>query len=203
MKATAQNKTADKTLEDLFVDELADMYDVEKRLVKALPKMSKAVESLELKNAIEDHLRQTEGHVQKLEQVFSYCDAKPKAKKCEAMVGLLEEGDGILADFKGSPAIDAAVICAAQKVEHYEIATYGCLKEWAGVLGMEDAAAVFEEILGEEVAADETLTEIARSNANEMAESEEDENGEDTEDMDDEDDEDDEESSRGGRGGRR
>ena len=199
----SQTKTSEKTLDDLFVDELADAYDFEKRLVRALPKMAKAVNSLELKNAIEEHLRETEGHVQKLEQVFAECDMKPKAKKCDGMVGILEEGDGVVTEFKGSPAMDAAVIAAAQKVEHYEIATYGCLQEWAGMLGMENAAAIFEEILGEEKTADETLTEIARVMANEMAESGEDEESEDDESPDLDEDEEDEPSSRKGRGNRR
>ena len=197
-----QTRASEKTLDDLFLDELADAYDFEKRLTKALPKMAKAVNSLELKNALENHLRETEGHVQKLEQVFEECDHKPKAKKCEGMVGILEEGEGIVTEFKGSPAMDAAVIAAAQKVEHYEIATYGCLQEWAGMLGIENAAAIFEEILGEEKTADETLTEIARAMANEMAESGEDEESEDEDTMAEEDDEEEESSSRR-RGNRR
>lgn len=114
---------------------------------------------------------------------------KPRAKKCEAMVGILTEGDEIVAAYKGSQAIDAAVICAAQKVEHYEIASYGCLHEWSALLGMDEAAAVFEEILGEESACDETLTEIARTIANETAEEgdDEEEEEEETEEEEDED----------------
>ena len=158
-----------KTLKDLFLDELADMYDAERRIVKALPKMAKAATCDELKKAILSHLKETEGHVKKLEQVFQSFDEKAKGKTCEATVGLLEEGDEIAADFKGSPAINAALISAAQKVEHYEMASYGCLHEWAGLLGNKEAAGLLLEILDEEKAANESLTELARSSSNEEA----------------------------------
>ena len=158
-----------KTLKELFLDELADMYDAEKRIVKALPKMAKAATCPDLKGAIQLHLKETEGHVRKLEQVFQTFELKPKGKTCEATVGLLEEGDEIAADFKGSPAINAALISAAQKVEHYEIASYGCLHEWAGLLGHDKAAGLLQEILDQERAADETLTEVARNGNNEEA----------------------------------
>ena len=147
-----------KTLKDLFLDELADMYDAERRIVKALLKMAKAATSAELKNAIQSHLKETQGHVKKLEQVFQSFDEKAKGQTCEATVGLLEEGDEIAADFKGSPAINAALISAAQKVEHYEMASYGCLHEWAGLLGNQEAAGLLQEILEEEKAANESLT---------------------------------------------
>lgn len=155
-----------KTLKDLFLDELADMYDAEKRIVKALPKLAKAATSDDLKEAIQAHLKETEGHVTKLEQVFQSFDEKPKGKTCEATVGLLKEGDEIAAEFKDSPAINAALISAAQKVEHYEIASYGCLHEWAGLLGNDEAAALLEAILDEEKAANEGLTELARASSN-------------------------------------
>jgi ferritin-like metal-binding protein YciE len=158
-----------KTLKDLFLDELADMYDAERRIVKALPKMSKAATCPELKAAIQSHLKETKGHVTKLEQVFQSFDQKAKGKTCEATVGLLEEGDEIATEFKGSPAINAALISAAQKVEHYEMASYGCLHEWAGLLGNEEAAGLLQEILGEEKAANETLTTLARTSSNEEA----------------------------------
>src|SRR5580692_1267309 len=139
-----------KTLKDLFLDELADMYDAERRIVKALPKLAKAATCEKLKEALLAHLKETEGHVTKVEQVFQCFDEKAKGKTCEATVGLLKEGDEIAADFKGSPAINAALISAGQKVEHYETASYGCLHEWAGVLGNEKAASILEEILEEE-----------------------------------------------------
>jgi ferritin-like metal-binding protein YciE len=158
-----------KTLKNLFLDELADMYDAETRIVKALPKMAKAATCEKLKEAILAHLKETEGHVTKLEQVFQLFDETAKGKTCEATVGLLKEGDEIAADFKGSPAINAALISAAQKVEHYEMASYGCLHEWAGLLENEEAAALLQEILDQEKAANETLTELARASSNEDA----------------------------------
>ena len=151
------------------MDELADMYDAERRIVKALPKMARAATSPDLKGAIQAHLKETEGHVRKLEQVFQSFDKKAKGKTCEATVGLLEEGDEIAADFKGSPAINAALIAAAQKVEHYEIASYGCLHEWAGLLGNQKAADLLEEILEQEKAANRSLTGLARASSNQEA----------------------------------
>jgi ferritin-like metal-binding protein YciE len=158
-----------KTLKDLFLDEVADMYDAERRIVKALPKMAKVATCDKLKTAILAHLKETEGHVTKLEQVFQAFNEKVKGKTCEATVGLLKEGDEIAADFKGSPAINAALISAAQKVEHYEMASYGCLHEWAGLLGNSKAASLLQEILDQEKAANETLTELARAKSNEEA----------------------------------
>jgi len=151
------------------MDELADMYDAECRIVKALPKMAKAATCDDLKSAFESHLKETEGHVKKLEQVFQSFDEKAKGKTCEATVGLLKEGDEIAAEFKGSPSINAALISAAQKVEHYEMASYGCLHEWAGLLGNQKAAGLLLEILDEEKAANEKLTELARSKNNSEA----------------------------------
>ena len=166
-----------KTLKELFLDELADMYDAEHRLIKALPKMAKASTCDDLKGAFQSHLKETEGHVKKLEQVFRSFGEKAKGKKCEATVGLLEEGDEIASEFKGSPAINAALISAAQKVEHYEIASYGCLHEWAGLLGNKQAAGLLEEILAQEKAADEKLTDLARGSNNEEALAETGQNG--------------------------
>ena len=166
-----------KTLKDLFLDELADMYDAERRIVKALPKLAKAATCDDLKGAIQSHLKETEGHVKKLEQVFQSFDAKAKGKTCEATVGLLAEGDEIAAEFKGSPAINAALIAAAQKVEHHEMASYGCLHEWAGLLGNEKAAGLLQEILEEEKAANEKLTGLARASSNEEALGESGQNG--------------------------
>ena len=164
-----------KTLKDLFLDEVADMYDAEHRIVKALPKMAKAATSPKLKKVILAHLKETEGHVTKLEQVFRSFDQKAKGKTCKATVGLLEEGDEIAADFKGSEAINAALISAAQKVEHYEMASYGCLHEWAGLLGNKQAASLLEEILDEEKAANDKLTNLARGGSNQEALGERDE----------------------------
>lgn len=158
-----------KTLKELFLGELADMYDAEHRIVRALPKMVKAATCTRLQAALQKHLKETQGQITKLDQVFKSIGEKAKGKKCEATVGLLEEGDEIASEFKGSPAINAALISAGQKVEHYEIASYGCLHEWAGLLGHEKAAGLLEEILNQEKAANETLTELARTGNNEEA----------------------------------
>ena len=158
-----------KTLKELFLGELADMYDAEHRIVRALPKMVKAATCTRLQAALQKHLKETQGQITKLNQVFKSIGEKAKGKKCEATVGLLEEGDEIASEFKGSPAINAALISAGQKVEHYEIASYGCLHEWAGLLGHEKAAGLLEEILNQEKAANETLTELARTGNNEEA----------------------------------
>lgn len=158
-----------KTLHDLFLDELADMYDAEKRIAKALPKMAKAATSPELQAALEKHQQETQGQVTRLEEVFQAFGEKAAGKTCEATKGLLEEAEEIAADFKGSPAINAALICAAQKVEHYEMASYGCLKEWAGLLGNPEAAALLEEILDEEKAANQTLNRLALEQSNQEA----------------------------------
>ena len=158
-----------KTLADLFLDELQDIYDAEHRITKALPKLVKAATSPELQTALQKHLKETEGQIAKLEQVFKSIGEPAKAKKCDASVGLLEEGDAIAKEFKGSPAIDAALISAGQKVEHYEIASYGCLAEWAEQLGNSEAAELLRETLEEEKAADQALTRVARECSNESA----------------------------------
>jgi len=158
-----------KTLKNLFLDELADMYDAEKRIVKALPKMAQAATCTDLKAAIEKHLKETEGHVRKLEQVFQAFGERAVGKTCEATKGLLEEGDELAAEFKDSPAINAALLAAAQKVEHYEMASYGCLHEWAGLLGNQKAAGLVEIILNEEKVANEGLTKIAVAKSNKEA----------------------------------
>ena len=162
-----------KTLKNLFLGELQDMYDAEHRIVRALPKLVKAATCTRLQAALQKHLKETEGQITKLDQVFKSIGEKAKAKKCEATVGLLKEGDEIAAEFKGSPAINAALISAGQKVEHYEIASYGCLHEWAGLLGHEKAAGLLEEILNQEKAANEALTKLARSGNNEEARADE------------------------------
>lgn len=158
-----------KTLQDLFFNELSDIYDAEHRIAKALPKMAKAATSAALKKAFELHLKQTEGHAKKVEEVFACFDRKAKAKTCDATVGLLKEGGEMAASFAGSPAINATLIAAAQKVEHYEMATYGCLHEWAKLLGNEKAAVLLQEILDEEGETNKALTVLARAGSNEDA----------------------------------
>lgn len=152
------------TLKDLFLDELADMYDAEHRIIKALPKMAKAATCENLKAAFLSHLEQTHDQVAKLEQVFQAFGAKAKGKKCKATVGLLEEGEEIISDNQGEPTINAALISAAQKVEHYEIASYGCLYAWAQLLNNSSAARLLAEILTEEKAADKKLSGLATKN---------------------------------------
>lgn len=148
-------------LKDLFLDELSDMYDAEHRIIKALPKLAKVATSEELKNAFLSHLEETKGQVVKLEQVFQAFGEKAKGKKCKATVGLLEEGDELAGDNKGEPTINAALISAGQKVEHYEIASYGCLLAWARLLKNSQAADLIEEILQQEKNADKTLGKLA------------------------------------------
>jgi ferritin-like metal-binding protein YciE len=173
-----------QTLHDAFLDELRDAYDAENQLVKALPKMAKAATSNELRQAFVDHLEETNGHVEKLEQVFQTCEEKPKGKHCDGMAGIVDEGKNIMGeDFEGA-TMDACLIAAAQRVEHYEMAAYGTLVAWAKGMGMSEAADLLQEILDEEKAADEKLTAIAESGVNDQAasgvNSEEDEDEEET-----------------------
>jgi ferritin-like metal-binding protein YciE len=168
-KKQTQSAKSTKTLKDLFEMELMDMYDAEHRIARGLAKLAKTAEAPEVQEAFQTHMRETEEGIKKLEQVFHSFGMKAKAKKCEGIVGVLEEGDEIAADFKGSPACDAALISAAQKVEHYEIASYGCLQEWAELLGNEEAAGLLQEILDNEKSTNETLTELARASCNEEA----------------------------------
>lgn len=158
-----------KTLQDLFFNELSDIYDAERRIAKALPKMAKSATNEPLKKAFEDHLKQTTAHAKKVEEVFECFDRKAKGKTCEATVGLLKEGEEMASSFEGSPAINAALIATAQKVEHYEMATYGCLHEWANLLGNKKAANLLQEILNEEGATNKELTTLARACCNEDA----------------------------------
>jgi ferritin-like metal-binding protein YciE len=150
------------SLRETFVTELADLYDAEKQLLKALPKMAKAASEEELKEAFQSHLEETQQHVQRLEQVFEIFEEPAKGKKCKAMQGLIAEGDELIQEKEG----DAALICAAQKVEHYEIASYGSLCAWARLLEEDQAADLLEETLDEEKAADEKLTSIAETTVN-------------------------------------
>jgi ferritin-like metal-binding protein YciE len=147
------------TLKDVLIDHLRDLYDAEKHLVKALPKMAKAADSEELAEAIRAHLEQTKHHVERLEQVFQHLGEKPRAKACKAIRGLIEEG-GEAASDEGSLS-DLAIIAAAQKVEHYEISAYGTAKSWAKTLGNNEAAALLDQTLQEEKAADSKLTSVS------------------------------------------
>jgi len=175
-KAENTESNGHSQLEKLFIDSLKDIYWAEKHLTKVLPKMKKKATSNELKQAIEEHLAQTEEHVTRLEQVFNLCGKKPQAKKCEAMEGLTKEGDSIVEETEdGSETRDAGIIMAAQKVEHYEIATYGTLVVFAKTLCMNDAANILIETLKEEKDADERLTAIAEGDINQSAEQEADE----------------------------
>jgi ferritin-like metal-binding protein YciE len=156
-------------LNKLFLVELADRYDSEKQLVQAIPKLTKLATCKVLQEHFQCHLTKTEGHVKKLATVFKSFDAKVTAKKCETTVGLLKEGEHLAADFKGSPAINAALISAAQKIEHHAIASYGCLHAWASLLGNPGAANVLEEILQEEKAENDSFIALAGSCCNKEA----------------------------------
>lgn len=162
-----------RTLEDLFLDELKDIFDAEKQLLKALPKMAKAASSDELREAFEHHLEETEGQVDRLERVFESLQKPARGKKCKAMEGLIAEGAELMQQDAGPPVLDAGLICAAQKVEHYEMAGYGTLVTWARILGYEDAVALLDETLDQEKAANEKLTDVASEINFEAAEQEE------------------------------
>lgn len=160
---------AEKTLTTLFEDTLKDIYFAERKILMALPKMAKAAQSPELKAAFEKHHAQTENQVERLEQVFGIIGQKPKGKTCPAIEGILEEGTEMMKGYAGSPALDAALISAAQAVEHYEIARYGTMKRWAENLGMVDVVKLLDETLQEEGQTDEDLTTLADNDANEVA----------------------------------
>ena len=159
---------AEKTLHDAFLDELRDAYDAEKQLVKALPKMAKAATSTELRQAFVDHLEETNGHVTKLEQVFQSLDEKPRGKHCAGIAGIIEEGSDAIEEYEDA-TLDACLIAGGQRAEHYEMAAYGTMVEWAKGMGHTDAADLLQEILDEEGAADKRLTALAESGINEQA----------------------------------
>jgi ferritin-like metal-binding protein YciE len=161
-----RNAGKENALQEAFLDELADIYNAENQLTKALPKMAATAESSELRDAFEAHLAETENQIGRLEEVASSIEESLDSKKCKAMEGLLKEGKEIMDEYEGTNAIDAMLIAAAQKVEHYEIATYGTLCAWAEQLGYTEAAALLRETLEEEEGADEKLTEIAETLAN-------------------------------------
>ena len=154
------------TLEDLYTDLLKDLYSAEKQLVKALPKMVKNAESPDLQKAFQEHLRQTEGHVERIERIFTELDGSPRGKKCVGMEGLIEEGNELMQEDVEPDVLDAGMIAAAQKVEHYEIASYGTARAWAQRLGYDNAARLLQETLEEESMANEKLTRIAESHVN-------------------------------------
>ncbi|MBX9823703.1 MAG: DUF892 family protein [Xanthobacteraceae bacterium] len=159
-----------KTLQDLFHDTLKDIYFAEKKILTALPKMAKAAQTEELSAAFEKHEGQTEEHVARLEKVFEMIDAKPQGKTCDAIVGIIEEGQEVMKEYKGSPALDAGLLAAAQAVEHYEISRYGTLKSWAEELGLDDAVQLLDETLSEEKETDQALTQLAETAVNQQAE---------------------------------
>jgi len=159
----------EKTLDDLFLDTLKDIYYAEKQIVKTLPKMAKAANSQELKAGFEKHLQETEGHVERLEEVFEMIGAPARGKTCDAILGIIEEGKSIMEEFKNTPALDAGLASSAQAVEHYEIARYGTLKTWANQLGLKDAASLFDATLKEEIATDKKLSEVAIGDVNRKA----------------------------------
>jgi len=161
---------AEKNLKELFHDTLKDIYFAEKKILSALPKMAKAAQSSELRAAFEKHERETEEHVTRLEQVFEDLDETPRGKTCDAILGIIAEGQEVMKEFKGMPALDAGLLAAAQAVEHYEIARYGTLKTWAAELGLTQSATLLETTLGEEKKTDEALTELAQSGVNQHAE---------------------------------
>lgn len=160
---------ADKTLENLFHDTLRDIYYAERKILKSLPKMKRAAQSETLKAAFEKHEGQTEGQIERLEKVFEIIGKTPRGKTCDAINGILDEGDEIAEEYKDSPALDAGLLAAAQAVEHYEITRYGTLKRWATVLGLDDAVKLLDETLEEESQTDEDLTSIADASINEAA----------------------------------
>lgn len=158
-----------KTLDDLFLDTLKDIYYAERKILKTLPKMARAAQSPELKAAFEKHREQTEGHVDRLQQVFDILGKPARGKTCDAIEGIIAEGDEIAEEFKGTAALDAGLISAAQAVEHYEMTRYGTLKRWATELGMADAASLFDATLQEERQTDRDLTDLADSSINDHA----------------------------------
>ena len=159
-----------KKLDELFHDTLKDIYFAEKKILSTLPKMAKAAQSEELKAAFEKHHGETEGQIERLEEVFALIEKKPQGKTCAAIVGITEEGAEIMTEYKGTPALDAGLLAAAQAVEHYEISRYGTLRTWAEELGLGEAATLLQETLDEEEATDEALTEIAKTVVNQEAE---------------------------------
>jgi ferritin-like metal-binding protein YciE len=157
------------TLHDAFIDELRDAYDAEKQLLKALPKMAKAATSAELRTAFEDHLEETREHVARLERTFASLDEKVRGKHCDGIEGIIEEGKSVMEEDFDDATMDACLIAAGQRAEHYEMAAYGTMVAWAKAMGHEEAADLLQENLDEEKAADEKLTELAEGGINQEA----------------------------------
>ncbi|MCC2611666.1 ferritin-like domain-containing protein [Neorhizobium sp. Rsf11] len=157
---------ASKTLDDLFHETLKDIYYAERQIVKALPKMARGARDEKLKAAFEKHRDETEGQIDRLKQVFEIIGKRAQGKTCPAIDGIIEEGEEILDEFKGNPALDAGLLAAAQAVEHYEISRYGTLRTWAQQLGLKEAVKLLEETLAEESKTDEALTSLAKSAVN-------------------------------------
>ena len=158
-----------ETMEDLFLEQVEDLYDAERRLVKALPKMAEASTSQSLRQAFESHLLESEGHVSRLENIFRTLGQDPKAQTCDAMKGLVSEGEDLIGDIERSSLRDAGIIAAANRVEHYEIAAYGSARTFAQILGLNEAVSLLEQTLQEEKNADRKLTQIAESMVNDEA----------------------------------
>jgi ferritin-like metal-binding protein YciE len=158
-----------KSLQDLFVNLLKDMYYAEKQILKALPKMAKKADSEQLRQAFEHHLKETQGQIERLEQVFALCALKPAGKTCPAIKGIIEEGEDDMKDAKDPDVLDAGMIADAQAVEHYEIARYGTMIAWAKQLGMNDAVSLLQQTLDQEYGADRLLTELAEARLNREA----------------------------------
>ena len=158
-----------KNLEELFSETLKDIYFAEKQILRALPKMAKEAESPELKQAFETHREQTEGHVERLNEVFEQLGRPARGKTCDAILGIIDEAKEIMEEFKGAEALDAGLASSAQAVEHYEIARYGTLKTWAQQLGLNEAAKLLDQTLQEEIATDKLLTKLATSSVNKKA----------------------------------
>lgn len=169
MATTRRSQGSSKGLEDLFYDGLKDIYYAERKILTALKKMAKGAESEELKAAFEKHRDETEGQIDRLQQVFDAFGRRAQGKTCPAIDGMIEEGQEILEEFGDSPALDAGLVAAAQAVEHYEIARYGTLVTWAGLLGLRDAVPLLEQTLEEEKATDEALTQLGETGVNERA----------------------------------
>ncbi|MHA7971444.1 YciE/YciF ferroxidase family protein [Rhizobium sp. CAU 1783] len=160
---------AQKTLDDLFHETLKDIYYAERKILKTLPKMARGAQDPKLQAAFEKHREETEGQIERLQQVFEIIGKRPRAKTCPAIDGIVEEGEEILEEFKGTAALDAGLLAAAQAVEHYEISRYGTLSAWAKQLGLKDAAKLLDETLAEETKTDEALSKIAVSAVNTAA----------------------------------